>query len=103
MIRAPGIPYIPRRTKLMLKMKLVDDAECRIIGYKPGEGKYQGMLGSFECTNGNTKFFVGGMNDAIRKNYRTTHPIGTLLTYTFNGLTSDGIPRHPRYKGIRGD
>jgi DNA ligase-1 len=103
MIRAPGIPYIPRRTKLMLKMKLVDDAECKIIGYKPGEGKYQGLLGSFECTNGVSKFFVSGMNDTIRKNYRTTHPVGTLLTYTFNGLTSDSIPRHPRYKGIRGD
>ena len=110
MIRAPGIPYIPRRTKLMLKMKLIQDSECVIMDYKQGEGKYQGVLGSFYCRDNTTQkmFYVGGMNDSIRKNYNNPtseyyHPRGTLVTYTFNGLTNDGIPRHPRYKGIRYD
>ena len=108
MIRAPGIPWVPRRTKLMLKMKLIDDAECVIKGYKPGEGKYKDNLGSFYCEETTSKkmFYVGGMNDNIRKNYNKPdselyHPVGTLITYTFNGITADGIPRHPRYKGIR--
>jgi len=103
MIRAPGIPYIPRRTKLMLKMKLEEDSECRIIGYKPGEGKYKSLLGSFYCkdlVSGNN-FYIGGMDDNIRKNYLSTHPIGTVISYQFNGKTADNIPRHPRYKGIR--
>lgn len=105
MIRAPGIPYIPKRTKLMLKMKLVDDSECRIIGYKPGEGKYANLLGSFQCEDVKSKaqFYLGGMTDTIRTNYHQTHPVGTIITYTFNGITPDGIPRHPRYKGIRND
>ena len=28
---------------------------------------------------------------------------GTPTSYTYNGVTADGIPRHPRYKGIRYD
>jgi DNA ligase-1 len=108
MIRAPGIPYIPRRTKLILKMKLEDDDECIIQNpslHKPGEGKYQDMLGSFYCKNVKTGvyFYVGGMSDIIRKNYNKPgeyyHPEGTIITYQFNGLTPDGLPRHPRYKG----
>jgi len=102
MVRAPGIPYISRRTKMMLKIKSEDDSECRIINYKPGEGKYENKLGSFLCEDLITKkqFYIGGMNDLIRSNYLTTHPIGTVITYQFNDLTADGIPRHPRYKGI---
>ncbi len=110
MVRAPGIPYIPRRTKMMLKMKLKEDSDCVLIGYKPGEGKYQGLLGSFECQDIVSKktFYLGGMSDKIRTDYNKQgsldyHPIGTLITYTFNGKTADGIPRHPRYKGIRND
>jgi DNA ligase-1 len=105
MVRAPGIPYIPRRTKMLLKMKLIADADCVIIGYKPGEGKYTGKLGSFYCqdTISKKKFYISGMNDSIRLHYKVDHPIGTILVYTFNGLTTDLIPRHPRYKGIRND
>lgn len=110
MVRAPGIPYIPRRTKMMLKMKLKEDSDCILIGFKPGEGKYHGLLGSFECQDTISKktFYLGGMTDKIRINYNNRnspeyHPIGTLITYTFNGKTADGVPRHPRYKGIRFD
>lgn len=102
MVRA-NVPYIPRRSKFILKMKLKDDTECIIQGpHKPGNKKYQDKLGSFRCImpNGNI-FYVGGMSDDIRKNYKLTHPDNTVITYTFNGLTNDGIPRHPRYKGIK--
>jgi DNA ligase-1 len=89
----------------MLKMKLIADADCVIIGYKPGEGKYSGMLGSFYCqdTISKKKFYISGMNDSVRINYKVDHPLGTILVYTFNGLTADSVPRHPRYKGIRND
>lgn len=104
MIRAPHIPYIPRRTRFMLKLKPEEDTECVIVGYKPGEGKYQNMLGAFHCKleNGKT-FYVSGMDDNIRKNYLKTHPIGTKITVLYTFLTDDNIPRHPRYKGIPND
>lgn len=103
MIRAPKIPYIPKRTRFMLKLKPEEDAECTILGYKPGEGKYKNLLGSFLCQNGDKQFYVGGMTDQIRKDYLKTHPIGTLITYKYTFTTDGGIPRHPRYKGIPGD
>ena len=105
MIRAPHAMYIPRRTWLMLKLKPEEDAECIIVGYKPGEGKYSGMLGAFKCKalDSDKTWYISGMDDSIRTNYKKTHPVGTKITYKYTFLTDDGLPRHPRYKGIPGD
>jgi len=97
MLRAPNVKYIQGRTRFLLKLKPEEDAECTITGYKPGEGKYQGLLGAFECNFKGHTFYVGGMNDSIRSSYRTTHPIGTVITFKYTSLTDGGIPRHPRY------
>jgi hypothetical protein len=48
-------------------------------------------------------FYVSGMDDCIRKTYKTSHPIGTIITITFNEKTDDGIPRFPRYLRKRDD
>jgi DNA ligase-1 len=111
MIRAPHIPYIAKRTKLILKMKLEQDSECILqkpSQHKSGEGKYKDKLGSFYCQDTLSKkyFYLGGMSDAVRENYNNKsseyyHPEGTIISYQFNGVTPDGIPRHPRYKGIK--
>jgi len=107
MIRAPKVKYIPTRTRLILKLKPEEDSECTISGYKPGTGKYEGSLGSFECEMPNgKKFFVSGMSDSIRTEYINKkseyyHPVGTVITYKYTFLTDDGIPRFPRYKGKR--
>jgi DNA ligase-1 len=114
MIRAPKIPYLPKRTKLMLKLKPEEESECIIVGYVPGKGQFENMLGSFSCkliTNGVLidKFFnVGGMKRSIRMNYNKKnseeyHPEGTIITFKYTEMTPDGIPRFPRYKGIRYD
>jgi len=124
MIRAPKIPYLPKRTKLMLKLKPEEESECMIttkdisgnlIGHTPGKGQFEGMLGSFNCRlieNGylTDKFFnVGGMKKSIRMNYNKRsseeyHPDGTIITFKYTEITpSSGIPRFPRYKGIRYD
>ena len=115
MIRAPGSPYEEKRSRLLLKMKPIEDSEGQIMEYKEGEGKYKGLLGSFICQmiekgkpvfleSGEPKTFcISGMDDSVRKNYKSTHPIGTLITYTYSQLTGDGYPRFPRYKGIRHD
>lgn len=106
MLRAPRSPYEPKRSALLLKVKQFFDSECRIIGYKEGTGKYKGMLGSFKCqlvNNPKIKFDISGMNDNIRKHYKTTHPIGTIVTFTYMGLSKKGVPRHPNYLRIRKD
>jgi DNA ligase-1 len=111
MIRAPKIPYLPKRTKLMLKLKPEEEDECLIIGYIPGKGQFEGLLGSFNCRlikDQNKYFNVGGMKRSIRTNYNKKnsdeyHPIGTIITFKYTEMTPDGIPRFPRYKGIRYD
>ena len=105
MLRAPNSPYDKKRSNYLLKVKQLFDAECKIIGYKAGSGKYANMLGAFECQlvkNKNIKFTISGMDDSIRQNYKKTHPIGTIVTFTYMGLTEKGVPRHPNYLRKRG-
>ena len=98
MLRAPKSPYEPKRSRFLLKVKPLFDTECTIIGHKKGTGKYEDMLGAFECKMDNGKVFhMSGMDDTIRKEYKKTHPVGTRITFTYMGLTSEGTPRHPNY------
>ena len=104
MLRKPGSFYEAKRSQTLYKIKEVDDMECKITGYKDGTGKYTNMLGSFVCSlvdKPDITFNVSGMDDKIRSSYKNTHPIGTIITITYNGLTGLGKPRHPRYLRIR--
>ena len=104
MLRAPGSPYDAKRSSYLLKVKQLFDDECKIIGYKKGSGKYADLLGAFECQMVKNKkiiFHISGMDDEIRKNYKKTHPIGTIVTFTYMGLSNKGVPRHPNYLRIR--
>ena len=104
MLRKPESLYEPKRSSTLYKIKEVADTEAIITGYKPGAGKYKGFLGSFICSlvdNTKISFNVSGMDDSIRKQYKTSHPIGTIITITYNGYSSRGVPRHPRYLRIR--
>ncbi len=106
MLRAPNSPYDKKkRSNYLLKVKQLFDAECKVIGYKKGIGKYANMLGAFECElvkNKSIKFTISGMDDTIRSNYNKTHPLGTIVTFTYMGLTEKGVPRHPNYLRKRG-
>lgn len=104
MIRMPGSLYENKRSATLLKYKEVADTEAIITGYKKGTGKYTGLLGSFECSmesDATIIFTVSGMDDAIRKSYKKSHPVGTTITIQYNGTTKSGKPRHPRYMRIR--
>ena len=100
MLRAPNSPYDKKRSSNLLKVKQLFDAECKIVGYKMGTGKYAKMLGAFNCElvkNKKINFTISGMDDTIRQNYMTTHPLGTIVTFTYMGLSEKGVPRHPNY------
>ena len=104
MLRAPQSPYEAKRSSFLLKVKQSFDDECKIIGYKEGSGKYKGMLGAFHCQllkNPKIEFDISGMNDQIRANYKKTHKIGTIVTFSYMGLSTKGVPRHPVYQRIR--
>ena len=53
--------------------------------------------------NSNHEFSISGMDDNIRNNYKYSHPIGTIISYSHSGETSIGKPRFARYIRIRED
>ena len=92
------------------------DFEGIIIDYKPGKGKYENLLGGFVCKpliNHDTYmtvdedeshiFTLSGMDDKVRKNYKRTHPVGTIITCECSGFTDKGVPRFGRYLRKRTD
>lgn len=88
--------YHAGRTGDLLKFKPFDDAEARVVGYVPGKGKYEGMMGALlmEMPDG-TRFRIGtGFSDEVRR-----HPpaIGSMVTFRFQGMTSGGKPRFARF------
>lgn len=92
--------YQARRTADLLKFKLTDDDEARVIGYVPGEGKYRGELGALLVRMGDGREFrLGtGFSDDERRN---PPPLGATVTFAYNGLTNTGLPRFARFLRIR--
>ena len=110
MIRHSGSYYELKRYSTLLKLKVIYDGECVMLGYKSGTGKYSGMLGSFQCQlmdkqKGVTgrKFFVSGMTDLVRENYKTSYPKGAIITVQYNNTSVNGVPRYSRYLRKRDD
>jgi DNA ligase 1 len=109
-LRDPSSLYVDGRSPKMLKYKPSFDNEAVIVGYNEGNGRNTGKLGSFivhPLVNGEPnrkgEFSISGMTDYIRTNYKRTHPVGTVVTYSYRSLTNTGKPRHPVYRGIRTD
>lgn len=68
------------------------DAEARVTGYVPGKGRLAGITGALKCEmESGKKFNVGtGLSDKQR---RSPPKIGAIITYRFQELTRDGVPR----------
>ncbi len=92
--------YRAGRSDGLLKYKTYDDAEARVVGHTAGKGKYAGMVGALIVERADRlRFRLGsGLSDAQRAN---PPPIGTLVTYRYNGLTVHGVPRFARFMRIR--
>jgi DNA ligase-1 len=92
--------YRSGRSKHLLKLKTHDDAEARVVGHTAGKGKYVGMVGALvvEQPDGRRFRLGSGLSDADRA---APPPIGALVTYRYNGLTSTGLPRFARFMRVR--
>ncbi|KAK4055379.1 hypothetical protein OIO90_003217 [Microbotryomycetes sp. JL221] len=102
MLRQPKSIYVNKRDKSLLKVKSFYDAEARVVGYEPGRGKYEGMVGSLICEmESGMRFNVGsGLTDERRSN---PPEIDSIITYKFQELTKLGVPRFPTFVGQRFD
>lgn len=98
MLRKPGSNYECKRTSVLLKVKPMHDAECVVIGYEEGTGKYRNMCGALMCEYRGKMFKVGsGLTDADR---RSPPKIGCKITCGYFEITTAGVPRHPTFKRV---
>ena len=88
------------RSDDLLKYKPYSDAEARVVAHTPGKGKYRGMLGALvvERADG-LRFRIGsGFSDAQRA---APPPVGSFVTYRYNGVSARGVPRFARFLHVR--
>ncbi len=84
--------YQSGRVGHLQKLKLVEDAEARVVAHLPGKGQFSGMLGALlvELPDGRRFKLGSGFSLDERQN---PPPIGRLVTFQYRGLTHKGTPR----------
>lgn len=84
--------YQSGRVNHLQKLKLVEDAEARVVAHLPGRGQFSGMLGALlvELPDGRRFKLGSGFTVAERQN---PPGIGRLVTFQYQGLTHKGTPR----------
>jgi len=99
-VRDPNAPYINKRTSKALKVKTFQDAECKVLGYTKGKGKYKDVIGAIKCQLDNgIEFKIGtGLSDKARAN---PPKIGEMVTFQYQKFTKYGKPRFPVFLRVR--
>lgn len=114
-VRKGNSEYLTGRLHTALKLKPVNDAECKVIGYTEGKGKFSGMVGSLHCEllpDQMQRLFPKlaqhdrpveiKLGSGLSHAQRLTPPkIGQIVTFEYNGLTAKGLPRFARFKRVR--
>lgn len=102
MLHRANAEYVTGRSDVLLKLKLLLDAEATVLAHLPGKGKYAGKLGALlvEAQDG-IRFKLGtGFTDAQREN---PPKIGSLITYTYRDKTKNGKPKFASFLRIRNE
>ena len=97
--------YKVARSDDLLKVKLHDDAEAKVIGHVPGKGKYAGQLGALLVempgSDGQApkRLKLGtGLTDAQRQK---PPELGSQVTYRYRGFNDSGTPRFASFVRVR--
>lgn len=100
MLRKPRSRYEKRRSDTLLKVKKKLDGEAVVIEHV--EGTRPGLCGSIKVMTKDGRIFkVGsGITEAMAHN---PPPIGTVITYEYDMVTKDNIPRTAVFLRIRKD
>jgi DNA ligase-1 len=102
MLRKPESRYEFSRSHTLLKVKRFNDAEATVIAHEPGKGRHKGRLGAVvaELPDGK-RFNIGtGFSDKQRE---SPPAVGSTVTFKYQELTRDGVPRFPVFVGVRID
>lgn len=102
MLHRDDAEYVTGRSDVLLKLKLLLDAEATVIAHLPGKGKYKDKLGALlvEAQDG-MRFKLGtGFTDAQREN---PPKIGSIITYTYHAKTKNGKPKFASFLRVRNE
>jgi DNA ligase-1 len=90
------------RSDALVKLKPVQDAEAVVEAHEPGQGRHAGRLGALRVrAPDGRRFLLGtGFSDAQRE--RPPLP-GSVVTYTYRGVTESGLPRFASFLRVRED
>ncbi|KAH8612544.1 putative Zinc ribbon domain [Trypanosoma vivax] len=101
----PGYAYGARSPNL-LKYKLMHDSEYVIVDGVEGQGKWRGCLGAFVCKTENGHHFTvtpATSEENKREMWRQLRVYkGRVLTVQYQELSTNGVPRFPIGKCVRG-
>ncbi|GAA4000572.1 DNA ligase [Comamonas faecalis] len=102
MLRRGDAPWRGGRSADLLKLKAFEDDEATVVGHLPGRGKYAGQTGALlvQLADGRRLRLGSGLSDALRRN---PPPVGSVVTYRFNGRHASGLPRFARFWRVRAD
>jgi len=98
-----------KRNFNILKVKQGVSYDLKVISLEEGKGKYKGMVGKLVCRWKDDKVIkVGsGLSDAQRKlwwsEFNYDEILGKIVQIDAMTLSSKGVLRDPRFKGIRYD
>lgn len=102
MLRRADAPYRGGRSDDLLKLKSFEDAEAVVVGHVPGRGRYAGQTGALlvELPDGRRMRLGSSLSDALR---RSPPPLGSVVTFRYNGRHASGLPRFARFWRVRAD
>lgn len=99
------------RSKHLVKMKAELDCDLTIVGFKPGTGKFLGMVGSIECESrdGLVAVSISGFSDELRQWITDNQAslLGTIVEVKYNeriksksrtGVDSLFLPRFQEFR-----
>ena len=99
MLREAGSLYESGRSHTCLKVKTFFDDEAEVIGHTAGRGKHKGRTGAIMCKWNGVEFEVGtGLTDKQRENPPS---VGSKITFRYQELSVEGIPRFPSFVAAR--
>lgn len=110
MIKDANAPYMWKRTKALLKMKLMDTIDLTVTDVYEGIGKYTGMLGGVYVNYKGKPLGVGsGFNEQQRRDFwdNPNEILGKTIEIAYQAISHNKLGEEsvsfPVFKGIRED
>ena len=100
MLHLASAPYVTGRSDVLLKLKPWHDMEAIVVGHSPGKGQFKGQLGALRVQLANGKRFSIGTGFAKHERANPA-PIGSQVSFKYQGFTAKGIPRFAVFLRIR--